>query len=61
LLRDLNPKKNAPFTFSHGEGKWGKSLRTKINKNIANTNLPKNNPPIFSNKKDGWVINYKLR
>jgi hypothetical protein len=60
LLRNLN-QKNAPPTFSHGKGRWGKSLRAIINKGIANTNLPKQNPPIFSNREDGWVIDCKLR
>jgi hypothetical protein len=60
LLRDL-PKKNAPPTFSHGEGRWGKRLRTTINEGIVNKNLPKKNPPILSNREDGWAIDCKLR
>jgi len=35
-------KKNAPPTFSHGKGRWGKGLRTTINEGIAITNFEKN-------------------
>jgi hypothetical protein len=34
-------KKNVPPTFSHGKGKWGKSLRTTINEGIVITNFQK--------------------
>jgi hypothetical protein len=37
-------KKNAPFTFSHGEGRWDKSLRTTIKEGIIITNLTKEKP-----------------
>jgi hypothetical protein len=37
-------KKDAPPTFSHGEGRWGKGLKPTINEGIAITNLTKKNP-----------------
>jgi hypothetical protein len=47
LPRDFE-QKNAPPTFSHGEGRWGKGLRTIINQGIVITNLTKKTPPILS-------------
>jgi hypothetical protein len=52
LLRDLNPKEWPP-TFSHGKGRWGKSLRAKINKGIANINFPKKTHPSFQIERMG--------
>jgi hypothetical protein len=60
LFKDLNQKK-CPTHFSHGKGRWGKSLKTKINKGIANTNLPKKTHLSFQIKRVGGAIDYKLR
>jgi hypothetical protein len=43
LLIDLD-RKNAPPTFSHGEGRWGKNLRTIINEDIVTKKLTKKPP-----------------
>jgi hypothetical protein len=34
-------KKNAPPTFSHGKGRWGKNLKTTIKEGIVIKNLTK--------------------
>jgi hypothetical protein len=54
-------QKNAPPSFSHGKRRRGKILKKKINKGIANTNLPKKKPPILSSKEAGWATDCKLR
>jgi hypothetical protein len=54
LFRELNLKKEPPPpTFSHGKGRWGKSLKSRINKSIANTNLPKKTHPSFQIERMG--------
>jgi len=42
-------KRNAPPTFSHGKGRWGKGLRTTINEGITITNFQKINTYIAKN------------
>jgi hypothetical protein len=51
-------QKNAPPTLSHGEGRWGKSLRTKINESIAIRKLKKKPHPTFLFERMGGVMNY---
>jgi hypothetical protein len=58
LLRNLNQKKipHPPFHMekvSHGKGRWGKNLKTIINKGIANTNLLKKIHPSFQIERMG--------
>jgi hypothetical protein len=59
LLKDSS-QKNAPPTFSRGERRWAKGLRTIINEGIANTNLTKKIEPQPSSllERMGGGINY---
>jgi hypothetical protein len=47
-------KNNTPPTLSHGKGKWGKGLRTRINEVITTKQLVEKNPtnPLYLR---GWV------
>jgi hypothetical protein len=55
LPRDFE-KKNAPPTFSHGKGRWGKNLKTTIKEGIVIKNLTKKNPTNLLQLR-GWVGN----
>jgi hypothetical protein len=63
LLRNSS-QKNVPPTFSHGERRWAKGLRTIINEGIAITNLTKKTEPHPSSpleridERMGGAINY---
>jgi hypothetical protein len=58
LLIDLD-RKNAPPTLSHGEGRWGKNLRTTINEGIVTKKLTKKTPhPSFLLEKIVGAMNY---
>ncbi len=63
MLKNSN-QKNAPPTFSHGERRWAKGLRTIINEGIAITNLIKETKPQPSSplermdERMGGAINY---
>ncbi len=47
-------RKNAPLTLSHGEGRWGKNLRTTINEGIVTKKLTKKHPTHLSYLR-GWL------
>jgi hypothetical protein len=59
LLRNLDQeKKKNPTTLSHGEGRWGKSLRTTINESIVTKILTKKPHPSSLLEKICGAINY---
>jgi hypothetical protein len=51
-----------PHPPSHMEKEGGaKVWEPKLMKVLQTQICRKKNPPIFSNREDGWAINYKLR
>jgi hypothetical protein len=61
LLRDLNQKK-MPHPPFHMEKECGaKVWKLKLIIILQTKIFPKKNPPILSNREDGWAIDCKLR